>query len=233
MKVGIRGVDSGRVSNLREEIDIFLLAMKNENPDGQQDRIDGESNHACCSPNPQPERRREYKSILAAVEKNRQCPSQHDAEQRDNPNENAEHASLKRGTNRSSPVHRASRRTLLPLRRGQPRLYESLGRKLVNRGLQVRGNSSIRNRNLHVDLRSPALRTKRPSILDRGPTLLARVFHVFEASAQRTRRARHPAIESSTELPTTRSPDAVRSCRPSPCGSAHKPAQSGFPGCCA
>jgi hypothetical protein len=41
-----------------------------------------------------------------------------------------------------------------------------------------------------VDLRGAALRTKRPPVLDRGPTLLARVLHVFEASAQRTPRAR-------------------------------------------
>jgi hypothetical protein len=37
-----------------------------------------------------------------------------------------------------------------------------------------------------VDLRSAALRTKRPAVFDRCPTLLARVLHVFEASAQRT-----------------------------------------------
>jgi hypothetical protein len=41
-----------------------------------------------------------------------------------------------------------------------------------------------------VDLRSAALRTKRPAVLDRGPAFLARVLHAFEASAQRTRRAR-------------------------------------------
>jgi hypothetical protein len=37
-----------------------------------------------------------------------------------------------------------------------------------------------------MDLWCPALRTKRPTILDLCPTLLARVFHLIEASAQRT-----------------------------------------------
>jgi hypothetical protein len=43
---------------------------------------------------------------------------------------------------------------------------------------------------LHVDLRSAALRTKRAAVLDCDPTMLARVFHLFEASAQTKRRAR-------------------------------------------
>jgi hypothetical protein len=63
---------------------------------------------------------------------------------------------------------------------------KDLRRKLVRRGIQASGNSIIRHRNLHVDLRSAALRTKRPTVLDRGSTLLARVLHVFEASAERS-----------------------------------------------
>jgi hypothetical protein len=75
-----------------------------------------------------------------------------------------------------------------------PRL-NYLRRKLVRLGIQASGNSSIRNRNLDVDLGSAALRTKRPTVLDRGPTLLARVLHAIEASAQRTRRARLRAFD--------------------------------------
>lgn len=55
--------------------------------------------------------------------------------------------------------------------------------KLVERGIHFRSGYSVRNRNLHMDLGSAALRTKRPAVLDRGATLLARVFHAIEASA--------------------------------------------------
>jgi len=65
-------------------------------------------------------------------------------------------------------------------------LLRRLRRKLVRRGIHAHRNFSIRNRNQHMDLRRAALRTKRPTVLDRGPTLLAGVFHVFEASAQPT-----------------------------------------------
>ena len=49
-------------------------------------------------------------STFTAVEKNSQCPSQHDAEQWDHPNKNAKHAGLERGTNGNASVHRASGR---------------------------------------------------------------------------------------------------------------------------
>jgi hypothetical protein len=59
-------------------------------------------------------------------------------------------------------------------------------RKVVRRGIEVHGNAIIRNRNLHVDLRSMALRAKRATVFYRHPALSASVLHVIEASAQRT-----------------------------------------------
>jgi hypothetical protein len=190
LKVGIRRVGSDRVRKSRKEIDVFLLGMKNKNPNGDQQSVDGEGNHSRCSPKTRPERGRKHDFTFAAVEENSQRPGQHDAEQWDHLNENAEHAGHERGPNRSASVHRASARDLSRLRRGQPRLYRNLRRKLARRGIQAGHNPRFRNRYLHVDLRSVALRTERSTILDRRPTLLARVLHVFETSAQRTKRAR-------------------------------------------
>ena len=44
---------------------------------------------------------------------------------------------------------------------------------------------SFRDRNFDADLRRPALRAKGTAILDHISALLARMLHVFEASAQR------------------------------------------------
>ena len=59
----------------------------------------------------------------------------------------------------------------------------------LQRLIQARSDVSIGSCDLHMDLRSAALRTKRPAILDGRPTLLARMFHAIEASALRTGRA--------------------------------------------
>ena len=109
--------------------------MKNENPDGEKDRVNGEGDDSRCSPKTQRESGRKCESTFAAVEKDSQCPGQHHAEKRDHPDENAEHAGLERGTNGLSPVQRASRRGLPRLRRGKPRLYSNRRRKLVRRAI--------------------------------------------------------------------------------------------------
>jgi hypothetical protein len=184
------------LSDFKDGIDVFLLGMENKNPDGDQQSVDGEGDDSRRSPKTRPERGRKDESIFTAVKKDSECPGQHDAEQWDHPDENAEHAGLERGMNGNSPVHRAGHCAWAI---GMPGL-RNLRRKLVRRGIQAGGNPSIRNRNLHVDLSSVALRTKRPTVLDRAPTLLAKVLHISEASAQRTRRATRLRIAECSPL---------------------------------
>jgi hypothetical protein len=178
LHVGVRHVQSEPLRNFQEVVGALLLGVKNKNPDGDKQTVDGEGNHSRRPPQTRSKRGRKCEPIFAAVEKNRQRPGQHDTEQGDDADENAEHAGLERGTNRNSPVQVASEG------RSLPGLGGNLKPTIVGHGIQARANSSIRDRNLHVDLRSAALRTKRPSVLDRGAALLARVLHIIEASAQ-------------------------------------------------
>jgi len=183
LEVRVGRVCSEPLSDFQDDIDVFLLGVKNKNPDGDQQSVDSERDDSSRSSKPRPESGRKCESIFTTVEKDGQRPGQHDAEEWDHPYENAEHACLERGTNGNAPVHRPYGRAWTHRRRGKPRVCGNLRREGF-------GCSRIRSRNLYVDLRSAALRTKRSTVLDRGPTLLARVLHAFEASAQRTRRAR-------------------------------------------
>ncbi len=185
LKVRVGRVGSYRAGKSREEIDVFLLSMKNKNPNCDQQRVDGESGHSSRSPKTRRESGRKDESTFAAVEIDSQSSSQHDAEQGDHPNENAEHTGLERGTNGNFPIQRVCGHGQARVKRGKPRLYRNFSRRF-----------SIRDRNLDMDLGSAALRTKRPAVLDRGPALLARVLHVLEASAQRAGRARHQEIDA-------------------------------------
>ena len=182
--VRIGHVDSELLSDFQNAIGVFLPSMKNENADGDQQRVDGEGDDSRCSPQTRPESRGKRQPTFAAIEKDSQRAGEHDAEEWDHPDENAERPGLERGMHRNALLHRASERGLPS--RGKPILYGNLWRKIVLRGLWARGDFSVRNRNLHMDLRSAALRTERPAVFDRGPALLASMLHIFEASAQRS-----------------------------------------------
>lgn len=183
------------------------------------------------------ERGRKCRSALAAVEENSQRPRQNDADKWDRANENAEHAGLERSTNGGSSIYRISGQNGPVRIRG---LCNPWGKFFLH-GSRCGGNYGIWNRDLDINLRSAALRTKRTPILYRGSASLAKVFHLFEASAQPSRRARSSGHLASRRLETlaskiTRSRDSpvlFKWCRPSRCACANRPGQSGFPGCCA
>jgi hypothetical protein len=162
--------------------------MEDKNPDREQQRVDGEGDHSCCSSESRPERCRKHQSLLTAVEKYRQCASQYNAKQWNDRNDDAEYARFERGANGNSPVHRTSGDDTWTSKICTTKMpgMNTLRRNLIGPMIHTAGASSIWSRYLHVDLRSAALRTKRAAILDRRSTLLAGVFHVFEASAQRT-----------------------------------------------
>lgn len=193
MKFWCRGINSVPLSYFRYAIDALLLGMKNNNRDGEES-VNGEHDDAGRSSKSRAESGRKDDSAFPAVEIDSQASGQDDSEEWNHPNENAEHARLERGTNGDSPVQRSGLSGMRAQAAKLPGLW-ALRRKLVRRGIQASGNSGIRNRNLHVDLGSAALRAKRPSVLDRGSTLLTGMLHVFETSAQRTGRARREIIE--------------------------------------
>jgi hypothetical protein len=183
LKVRVRSVASEPLRDFHDGIGVFLLGMKNENPDGDQQRVDGECDYSRCSPKTRSESGRKDDSAFTAVEKNGQRSGQRDAEEWDYPDENAKHSGLEGSANGNAPVHRPAGRHVWAI---EMPAWENLRSNLVRRGIQAPGNFSIRKRHLHVDLRSAALLTKRPAVFDRGATLLARVLHFLEASAQRS-----------------------------------------------
>jgi len=190
LNIRVGHVGAELLRDFEDGINVFLLGMENKNPNRDQQGVDGESSNSCRSSKSRPERGRKYDSAFAAVKIDSQASCQDDSEKWNHSNENAERAGLKRGTNGDSPVHRSGLDSGWCAQGAELLRRRNLRRNLVRRGIQAWGDSGIWNRNLHVDLRSAALRAKRPAILDRGPTLLARVLHLFETSAQRTGRAR-------------------------------------------
>ncbi len=192
LKFRCRRIDSVPLSYFHYAIDALLLGTKNNNRDDEES-VNGEHHDARRSSESRPESGWKDGSAFPAVEINSQGSRQHDPEKWNDPDENAEHARLERGTNGDSPVHGSGFGSGIRAQAGEWIGLRDLRRNLVRRGIQAWGNSGIRNHNLHVDLGSAALRAERPAILDRGPTLLARVLHVFETSAQRTGRARRRA----------------------------------------
>jgi hypothetical protein len=183
LNVGVGYVESDALRNFHEVFGAGPLGVKNENPEGDKDSVDGESNDSRGPAEARCESSRKRQSILAAVEIDGQSSGQDDAEKRNHSDENAERTSFERGTYGNSPVHRVPE---CGARSISVTGMKVLRRKLARRRIQAHGNFSIRNRNLHGDLRSAALRTKRTPVFDRGSTLLARVIHFIEASAQRT-----------------------------------------------
>lgn len=182
-----RSVGANGVDDSCHRIDVFFLAMKHKNPDDEKDRLDTDSNHSGRRPQARCPGRGKNKPTLAAVEKHSQSPGQHDGKKGDqHPQKESKHAALDRGANDHAPVHASTARHGPRIVRGSvgsPGL--SGGRRFRHRGIQA-AVSRVRSHDLHVDLRSAALRAKGPPVLDRGPALLARVIHVFEASAQRS-----------------------------------------------
>ena len=189
LNVRVGDIGAELLRHFQDGINVFLLGMENKNPNRDQQRVDSECGNSRRSSKSRPERGRKDDSAFPAVKIDSQASGQDDSEERNHPNEDAEHARLERGANGDSPVQRSGLSGMRAQASKLPGLW-ALQRKPVRHGIQARGNFGIRNRNLHVDLGSAALRAKRPSILDRGSTLLAGMLHVFETSAQRTKRAR-------------------------------------------
>ncbi len=104
----VRRVGPELPSDFQKQIGVFLLGMKNKNPDGDQQSVDGEAHDSRRSSQTRSESGVECEPIFATVEIDRQCPSQHDAYKGDHPDKKTEHAGLERGTNGDSPVHRTS-----------------------------------------------------------------------------------------------------------------------------
>src|SRR5208282_6124028 len=104
LKVRVRCVGSELLRDFQDGIGVFLLGMKNENPDGNQQRVDGECDYSRRSTESSPKSGRQAESTFTAVEQNGQRPSQRNAEEWDYPDENAKHAGLERGTNCNAPV---------------------------------------------------------------------------------------------------------------------------------
>ena len=168
-------IDSKLPSRRHEEVQALLLSMKNNNGDREQsvDRKDH------CSSRPsqtRPGGGRHDEPTGAPVKQNRQRSGQRDTNKWDHADKDAESACLESGTNCCSPVHRPAEHALPALKGCQPRLRDLRGKTALC-CLGLRGNFGLRNRNRYVNLRSAALRTERPTILDRSPTLLAGVFH--------------------------------------------------------
>ncbi len=182
LNIRVGGVQAGRTSNLGEEIDVFLLAMKNEDSDSQHCGVDSKDNHSRGTSKTRSERGTGNESIRATVEKDGQRTGQNDAKQGDDPYHNTEYACLDGGAKSNSAIQFARQEagaSRLPARK-------QVRRKLIGRGIHVRGNGRIRNGHAHVNLGSAALRTKRPSVFDLGSAFLAGVLHVIEASALRS-----------------------------------------------
>ncbi len=127
LKVRIRRVGSDRASEAGEEIDVFLLGMKNENPYGEQQCVDRKGDDAGRSSETRSACGRKDKPTFTAIEIDSECAGQHDAEKRDHPDENAEHTGFERGPNGDFSVERAGA-IELPARR-------NLRRKPVSRGI--------------------------------------------------------------------------------------------------
>jgi len=203
LKLRVRGAYSGPVRGLLDELQVLFLAMKHQNPDAEEGSANRDGDDPRRSPKARSESDWKSESAFATVEKDGQCPGQHNAEEwYKSADEKAKETGLQGGANRGSPVHRVPRSAGPSLGPGPRRLYGNLRRKLVRRGFRVGGNFSFRNR--HVNLRSPALRTKRPPVLNRGSTLLAGVFHVLKLAhnepGEQARASGHRAIGPSGHL---------------------------------
>ncbi len=227
LKIRVPRVNSGRGRDLREESDIFLLTVKDEKPQRQQGRINQKGDNSRRPSYPRSRPGRQYQSTFAAVEIDCQSPGQHHAKQWDDTHEKTERSSFQGSPDGNSGVQRVCRHGLPPRRRGQP---VPPGNVLRPRH-QFRRDLAIGNCYPNVNLWRPALRAKRPPIFDRCPTLPASMFHVFEASAQPTGRARLPPIAIGDRRKSPSPARLLRSTRPCRCACAHTPAQSETP-CC-
>src|SRR5208337_4822043 len=200
LNVGVGHVGAELLRNFEDGINVFLLGVENKNANRDQQCVDGESGNSSRPSESPSESGRKDGSAFTTVKIDSQGSGQHDSEKWNDPDENAEHARLERGTDGDSPVHRSGLASGNRAQAGECTGLRDLRRSLVRRGIQACRRSGIWNRNLHMNLGSAALRAKRPAVFDRGPTLLARVLHVFETSAQRTGRARREIIDSLNDL---------------------------------
>src|SRR5580698_5975712 len=66
--VGVGRVESKRLPNFYDTVDVFLLGMESENPNGDQQSVDGEGDYSCRCAETRPDARGEHKSTLATVE---------------------------------------------------------------------------------------------------------------------------------------------------------------------
>lgn len=176
MKVGLKlwsgGVDTILLSHFHDAIDALLLGMQNNNRNDQH-RVDGEDNDSCGTTKARAQGGGKVESILAPIEKDSQRASQYDAEHREHRDKHSKQARLESRANRQSAVDYA------PNPAGAIRIenLRKFRRKLAGCRIQAGSYRIVSNRNLDVDLRSAALRTKRSAVFDQDPAFLAGMLH--------------------------------------------------------
>jgi len=173
LNLRIGGIVSDGLRDLHHALNELLLPMQDEEFDDDKDGVNGEAydSRRPTQSRSDPSPRRQ--TALAAVKIKRHPACQHDRHHRnEHADKSAQNAGFERCAGRCSLVKEALLQEAGMIESGD--FLSPRARLAVSRLVSV---LTVRKRDLHVNLRCAALRTKRAAVLDRRTTFFARMIH--------------------------------------------------------